>query len=72
MQGGVPIRIGGTVVGPVGVSGLDKSKDVEISLTAAAATEGGRSAGSHHYDKSSIRDFAALRSLVSNPSVNRS
>jgi uncharacterized protein GlcG (DUF336 family) len=29
MQGGVPIRIGGTVVGAVGISGFDKSKDVE-------------------------------------------
>jgi uncharacterized protein GlcG (DUF336 family) len=31
MQGGVPIRIGGTVVGAAGVSGFDRSEDVEIS-----------------------------------------
>jgi hypothetical protein len=37
MQGGLPIRIGGTVVGAVGVSGFDKAKDVEIAETAAAA-----------------------------------
>jgi uncharacterized protein GlcG (DUF336 family) len=30
MQGGVSIRIVGIVVGPVGVSGFDTSKDVEI------------------------------------------
>lgn len=28
---GVSIRIGGVVVGPVGASGFDESKDVEIS-----------------------------------------
>ncbi len=35
MQGGVPIHIGGTVVGAVGVSGFDKTNDVEIAETAA-------------------------------------
>ena len=39
MQGGVPIRIGGAVVGAVGVSGFDKAKDVEIAETAAAAVK---------------------------------
>lgn len=39
MQRGVPIRIGGTVVGAVGVSGIDKAKDVEIAETAAAAAK---------------------------------
>jgi choline dehydrogenase-like flavoprotein len=39
MQGGVPIHIGGTVVGAVGVSGFDKSKDVEIAETAAVAVK---------------------------------
>jgi len=36
MQGGVPIQIGGTVVGVVGVSGFDKTNDVAIAETAAA------------------------------------
>jgi glc operon protein GlcG len=39
MQGGVPIHIGGTVVGAVGVSGFDKAKDVEIAETAATAVK---------------------------------
>lgn len=39
MQGGVPIHIGGTVVGAVGVSGFDKTNDVEIAETAAAAVK---------------------------------
>ena len=37
MQGGVPIRIGGIVVGAVGISGLDKTNDVEIAEAAAGA-----------------------------------
>jgi glc operon protein GlcG len=39
MQGGVPIYVGGAVVGAVGVSGFDKAKDVEIAETAAAAVK---------------------------------
>ena len=39
MQGGIPIQIGGAVVGAVGVSGFDKAKDVEIAETAAAAVK---------------------------------
>jgi glc operon protein GlcG len=39
MQGGVPIRVGGAVVGALGVSGLDKANDVEIAETAAAAVK---------------------------------
>ena len=39
MQGGVPIHNGGTVVGAVGVSGFDKTNDVEIAETAAAAVK---------------------------------
>jgi glc operon protein GlcG len=37
MQGGVPVRAGGQVVGAVGVSGFDKEKDVQIADSAAAA-----------------------------------
>lgn len=39
MQGGVPIRIGGAVVGAVGVSGFDKASDVGIANAAAAAAK---------------------------------
>lgn len=39
MQGGVPVRVGGQVVGAVGVSGFDKEKDVEIADSAAAAVK---------------------------------
>jgi glc operon protein GlcG len=37
MDGGVPIRIGGRVVGAVGVSGLDHHNDIKIAEAAAAA-----------------------------------
>lgn len=37
MQGGVPIRMSGAVVGAVGVSGFDKANDVAIAEAAAAA-----------------------------------
>lgn len=37
MEGGIPIRVDGAVVGAVGVSGLDKSDDIKIA-TAAATT----------------------------------
>jgi glc operon protein GlcG len=37
MDGGVPIQVGGMVVGAVGVSGLVKTNDVQITQTAAAA-----------------------------------
>lgn len=39
MQGGVPIRVAGTVVGAVGVSGLDKNNDVQIADAAAGAVK---------------------------------
>ena len=39
MQGGVPIRVGGAVVGAVGVSGFDKANDIEIAEAAAAAVK---------------------------------
>jgi glc operon protein GlcG len=39
MQGGVPIRVGGAVVGAVGVSGLDKDNDLAIAEAAAAAVK---------------------------------
>ena len=37
MDGGVPIHIGGTVVGAIGVSGLDHRNDVGIAEAAASA-----------------------------------
>jgi glc operon protein GlcG len=39
MDGGVPIRVAGTVVGAVGVSGLDRTNDLQIAETAAAAAK---------------------------------
>jgi len=39
MDGGVPIRIDGAVVGAVGVSGLDKSDDIKIATAAATAVK---------------------------------
>ena len=42
MDGGVPIRIGGNVVGAVGVSGLDHHIDVQVADTTAAALGTGR------------------------------
>jgi glc operon protein GlcG len=36
MNGGVPIRVGGTVVGAVGVSGLVTGNDIKIADAAAA------------------------------------
>jgi glc operon protein GlcG len=39
MQGGVPVHVGGAVVGAVGVSGFDKTKDVAIAAAAAAAVK---------------------------------
>ncbi len=40
LQGGVPIRIGNTVVGAIGVSGAaSAAQDTEIAKTAAAAVE---------------------------------
>jgi glc operon protein GlcG len=37
LQGGVPVRVNGEVVGAVGVAGLSKETDAEIARTAAAA-----------------------------------
>jgi glc operon protein GlcG len=39
MQGGVPIRMSGAVIGAVGVSGFDKANDVAIAEAAAAAVK---------------------------------
>jgi len=39
MDGGVLVRIGGAVVGAVGVSGLDHHNDIEIAESAAAAVK---------------------------------
>ena len=36
LRGGVPVRVNGKVVGAVGVAGLSKQTDTEISNTAAA------------------------------------
>lgn len=37
LRGGVPVRVGGEVVGAVGVAGLSKESDTEIARVAAAA-----------------------------------
>jgi len=37
LRGGMPVRVGGKVVGAVGVAGLSKEIDAEIAKTAAAA-----------------------------------
>lgn len=39
LQGGVPIRAAGHVVGAIGVSGFDKDKDVQIADVAAQAVK---------------------------------
>src|SRR5258705_1243807 len=37
LRGGMPVRVGGDVVGAVGVAGLSKETDTEIAKVAAAA-----------------------------------
>src|SRR5260370_14283660 len=37
LRGGMPIRVGGEVVGAVGIAGLSKETDVDTANTAAAA-----------------------------------
>jgi glc operon protein GlcG len=37
LRGGMPVRVGGDVVGAVGVAGLSKESDTEIAKVAAAA-----------------------------------
>ena len=37
LRGGIPIRLGGEVVGAVGVAGLSKETDTDIAGAAAAA-----------------------------------
>jgi len=37
MQGGLPIRVDGVVVGAIGVSGFDKAKDEQVAEAGAAA-----------------------------------
>ena len=39
MDGGVPIRVDGAVVGAVGVSGLDRGNDIKIAEAAAAGVK---------------------------------
>ena len=39
MDGGAPIRVDGSFVGAVGVSGLDKANDIAIAEAAAAAAK---------------------------------
>jgi glc operon protein GlcG len=39
MDGGVPIRVDGTFIGAVGVSGLDKANDIIIAEAAATAVK---------------------------------
>ncbi|MGI4801576.1 MAG: heme-binding protein, partial [Janthinobacterium lividum] len=39
MRGGVPVLVGGRVVGAVGVSGVDNNNDVQVAGAAAAAVK---------------------------------
>ncbi|MGI4793709.1 MAG: GlcG/HbpS family heme-binding protein [Janthinobacterium lividum] len=39
MRGGVPVLVGGKVVGAVGVSGVDNNNDVQVAGAAAAAVK---------------------------------
>ncbi|MBP5119754.1 heme-binding protein [Pseudomonas protegens] len=39
LEGGVPIRVGGQVVGAVGVSGVKSSEDAQVALAGAACLE---------------------------------
>jgi glc operon protein GlcG len=47
LQGGVPVRVNGKVVGAVGVAGLSKESDAEIATTAAAALGPSRKMPAH-------------------------
>ncbi|NBF11803.1 heme-binding protein [Pseudomonas sp. Fl4BN1] len=40
LEGGVPIRVGGQVVGAVGVSGVKSGEDAQVALAAAACLDG--------------------------------
>ena len=40
LEGGVPIRVGGQVVGAVGVSGVKSGEDAQVALAGAACLEG--------------------------------
>ncbi|WP_047285632.1 heme-binding protein [Pseudomonas protegens] len=40
LEGGVPIRVGGQVVGAVGVSGVKSDEDAQVALAGAACLEG--------------------------------
>ena len=39
LEGGVPIRVGGQVVGAVGVSGVKSGEDAQVALAGAACLE---------------------------------
>lgn len=39
LEGGVPIRVGGQVVGAVGVSGVKSDEDAQVALAGAACLE---------------------------------
>jgi uncharacterized protein GlcG (DUF336 family) len=39
MNGGVPIRVGGAIVGAVGIGGLETYNDIKIADSAAAAVK---------------------------------
>jgi glc operon protein GlcG len=48
LRGGVPIRVGGEVVGAVGVAGMSKETDTEIATAAAAALSPSPNTPSHN------------------------
>jgi glc operon protein GlcG len=47
LQGGMPIRVGDQVVGAVGVAGLSKENDTDISAIAAQALRSPQSSSAH-------------------------
>jgi|SRR5882724_7546245 len=48
LRGGMPIRVGGEVVGAVGIAGLSKETDVDIANTAAASLGSLSETAGHH------------------------
>jgi uncharacterized protein GlcG (DUF336 family) len=41
LEGGVPIRAGGRIIGAIGVSGMTSAQDAEVAAAGLAALEGG-------------------------------
>ena len=40
LEGGVPVRVDGTVIGAIGVSGMGSAQDAEVAATGVAAFQG--------------------------------